>query len=480
MAIDENEYERINLLLKSIFHNMKHTTVAIVHNPSGQQGKNFSYCHDYACFSYKGDSGKQIGDELRKKGDKRNFRDVTGIDSRREAAKNCFYPIYIKNGKIVGFGDICNSDYHPPSINVDVGDGITEVFPIDPQGVERKWRFARANVQKIADELYPHYLKSRKVWDIKRIKNKFNFKTVWSDAKYSGNNHGTQLLNNILGTQVFDYPKSVYTVVDCIGAALNKQQSIVLDYFAGSGTTGHAVIDLNRQDNGKRKYILVEMGDHFDTVLLPRIKKVVYAQNWKNGKPTSRDEGVSSIIKYIRLESYEDTLDGLILTPPKDDLLAMNNPALVEDYRLRYALEVETAGSPCLLGEAFDDPFTYTLRIVQDGTHHERSVDLPETFNYLLGLRVDSRKYLEGVLAIAGKEIQGQSCLILWRNLKAMDDCALEYWFRQHRDQLPDSLDMVFVNGDHTLNALRQQHESWTAKSIEPIFRELMFKVEDL
>ena len=260
----------------------------------------------------------------------------------------------------------------------------------------------------------------------------------------------------------------------------DKNRGIILDYFAGSGTTGHAVIDLNRQDNGKRKYILVEMGNHFDTVLLPRIKKVVYAQNWKNGKPTSRDEGVSSVIKYVRLESYDDTLDGLILTPPKDNLLAMNNPAMVEDYRLRYALEFETAGSPCLLGEAFDDPFTYTLRVVQDGAHHERSVDLPETFNYLLGLRVDSRKFLDGVLAIAGKDIQGQSCLILWRNLKAMDECALECWFKQHRAQLPNSLDLVFVNGDHTLNALRRQNESWTAKTIEPIFRDLMFKVDSL
>ena len=91
---------------------------------------------------------------------------------------------------------------------------------------------------------------------------------------------------------------------------------IVLDYFAGSGTTGHAVINLNREDGGERKFILVEMGEHFDTVLLPRIKKVIYAPEWKAGKPqrmATKEEAERSprIVKYIRLESYEDALDGI-------------------------------------------------------------------------------------------------------------------------------------------------------------------------
>ena len=87
----------------------------------------------------------------------------------------------------------------------------------------------------------------------------------------------------------------------------------ILDFFAGSGTTGHAVINLNREDGGDRKYILIEMGEHFDTVLVPRLKKVIYSKDWKDGKPQSRNTGVSHCFKILRLESYEDTLNNLRL-----------------------------------------------------------------------------------------------------------------------------------------------------------------------
>ena len=123
----------------------------------------------------------------------------------------------------------------------------------------------------------------------------------------------------------------------------------------------------------------MEIGDYFDTVLLPRMKKVVYSLDWKDGKPVSR-KGVTQLFKYIRLESYEDTMDSLEVTPPSDaqqDLLAENS-ALAEDYRLRYALGVETACSACLLGKKFADPFAYTLSVVRDGTRREVHVQLPD------------------------------------------------------------------------------------------------------
>ena len=111
---------------------------------------------------------------------------------------------------------------------------------------------------------------------------------------------------------------------DCLRASLCDADSVVLDYFAGSGTTGHAIVNLNRADRGRRSYVLVEVGDHFDTVLLPRMKKVVYSSDWKDGKPVSR-QGISQLFKYIRLESYEDTLESLEVTPlsgPQQALMA--------------------------------------------------------------------------------------------------------------------------------------------------------------
>ena len=273
------------------------------------------------------------------------------------------------------------------------------------------------------------------------------------------------------------HPVSLYE--ELVAAAAPDADDMVIDFFAGSGTTGHAVINLNREDGGRRKYILVELGHHFDTVLLPRMKKVVYSPNWKDGKPVSRN-GITQVVKYIRLESYEDAMDSLDIAPPSDaqkDLLAAN-PALAEDYRLRYMLGVETAGSASLLGKAFADPFAYTLSVVRDGGRSEVPVDLPETFNFLLGMRVASHRRIEGVLAITGTDAERRDCLILWRDLEALDHAALDAWFDRNRDQFSESLDVIYVNGDHTLNAMRPPGASWTAETIEPVFRDLMFMGE--
>ncbi|MDY0223014.1 MAG: site-specific DNA-methyltransferase, partial [Desulfobacterium sp.] len=153
----------------------------------------------------------------------------------------------------------------------------------------------------------------------------------------------------------FSYPKPK----DLISYILRIGNSkLNMDYFAGSGTTGHAVINLNREDDGKRKYILVEMGNCFDTVLKPRITKVIYSSDWKDGKPTSRDTGISHCFKYIRLESYEDTLNNLIFDEnPVRNKTIESNKSLKEDYMLRYFLDVETRGSQSLLNiDDFADP----------------------------------------------------------------------------------------------------------------------------
>ena len=168
-------------------------------------------------------------------------------------------------------------------------------------------------------------------------------------------------------------------------------------------------------------------------------------------------------------------MDSLELAPPAGSLLEQN-PALAEDYRLRYALGVETAGSASLLGSNFVNPFAYTLSVVRDGFRQPESADLSETFNYLIGLRVASRRRIDGVLATTGVDAEDRQCLILWRNLEETDHRALEAWFTRNRPQFPEVLDLVYVNGDQTLNAIRQPGETWTAETIDPLFRRLMFE----
>lgn len=506
-AIDEVEQERLGFLLASIFDESQYgkTAVSIVHNPSGQQGDNFSYTHEFAYFVYN-IPGRSIAEQFRdnpEEWDKRNFRDVTGEESLRTAAKTCFYPILIKGDKVIGFGEVCPDDYHPP-VNVKRDDGVIEVYPVDPQGIERKWRFGRNTVEEIKDQLFVNYISSRKVYDIQRLKKSFNYKSCWQAPKYSANNYGTQVLNQMFYEAPFSYPKSLYTVIDCITAGLNNDNNAtVMDYFAGSGTTGHAVINLNREDGGHRKYILVEMGEYFDTVTKPRVQKVIYSMDtdnqkgWKDGKPVSR-KGSSHAFKYLRLESYEDTLNSIVLNGGNYDLLG----AAREDYILSYMLNTESAGSASLLNvEKLDKPFSYKMLITRNLESKERNIDLVETFNYLIGLTVTKSHALvtydadftPGVYGavtaslksgntykfktIEGTTPNGDKTLVIWREMTGdieKDNAALDAYFLT----IPNarSFKRIYVNCDNNLLNLRNNGENWQVVLIDEEMKKRMFE----
>lgn len=257
-----------------------------------------------------------------------------------------------------------------------------------------------------------------------------------------------------------------------------------LDYFAGSGTTGHAVINLNREDGGKRKYILVEMGDHFDTVLRPRLKKVAYSANWKDGKPTNRDTGISHGFKYLRLESYEDVLNNLQLPAAESDLLAT---AMGQDYQLGYMLDVEARASLLSVAD-FQKPFHYQLNIASDssGASEPRAIDLVETFNYLLGLTVEhyERNLSAGYAKVTGTLPTGEKALILWRDCDQIGyeelDALCQKWKLTPRQK---DYDVVYLNGDHNLPSVLEELEKdggttreLRLRQIEPEFLARMFE----
>jgi len=258
----------------------------------------------------------------------------------------------------------------------------------------------------------------------------------------------------------------------------------VLDFFGGSGTTGHAVINLNREDGGKRKYILVEMGDYFDTVLKPRIQKVIYSKDWKDGKPVSR-EGSSHLFKYVRLESYEDALNNLELkrTEAQDDLLREHAP-LREDYLLRYQLDVETAGSASLLDVSqFANPFAYQLKIATGSVGESRpvNVDLVETFNYLLGLRVAHTDTIRGFKVVTGLNPAGEKTLVIWRTLAEKSNADLDAFFQKQGYNTKDmEFAVIYVNGDNNLENLKRADETWKVRRTEDEFKRLMFDVQDV
>ncbi len=251
-AIDHNELATLSLLLKEIFTEKEITVVTVIHNPSGIQGKNFSHNNEYLIFVYDG-TIKSINYEERSvdDADVRLFMNTAkgkGDGYKRISGYNSFYPIFIKDNTILGFGDVCQKDFHPKSSNILTKDGVTEVYPVDNDAVERKWVFSRDSVEAIKDELSVKFNKKNNKYEIIRTKTNINYKTVWIDKKFNAKNFGTQLLSDILDNNDFSFPKSLEGVLETLRSIKHNYNSIVLDFFGGSGTTGHAVMKLNKEE----------------------------------------------------------------------------------------------------------------------------------------------------------------------------------------------------------------------------------------
>jgi adenine-specific DNA-methyltransferase len=278
-AIDENEVCHLGTLLEEIFPEREIHLITIVHNPRGIQGKNFSYTNEFAFFVFK--KGAKIIDDRRLSEDEIYWSNLRkwGGESLRTDAKNCFYPIIVKNKRIIGFGDVPLDNIHPKK-QTEKKEDEYYIWPIDPQGIERKWRYARQSIESVKELLNIRMSDNR--IEIEIGKPYESVRTVWQNPKYDSSVYGTQLVHSLVPNTDFDFPKSVYNVYDCLAPIISKKKlAIVLDYFAGSGTTGHAVSLLNEEDGGNRKFILCTNNENkiAEEVCYSRLKAVTKKNN---------------------------------------------------------------------------------------------------------------------------------------------------------------------------------------------------------
>lgn len=299
-----------------------------------------------------------------------------------------------------------------------------------------------------------------------------------STVIYLDNRVSTTLIKNLFNNKkVFNNPK-YYLLIGRLLRLIGDTESMFMDAFAGSGTTGHAVIYLNREDKGNRKYILCEMAEYFNSVTKPRIEKVIYSEDWKDGKPVSR-KGISQCFKYIRLEQYEDTLNNL---QPKNQRLDFDNENgkgdFEETYFLRYMLDTETKGDLFNL-EWFKNPFAMSIKTTKDNELVDTHVDMVETFNYLIGLNVETLRYpKDGYCVVEGTtHIGNERTLVIWRNCNKVSNEDLNEFFRKQAYCTTDSeFDKIYVNGDNTLPNIKTDEEHWKVVLIEEEFKKRMFE----
>lgn len=489
-TIDDVEFHRLREVVARVFGELNIAGIVVIkNNPSGRSTvKGLSIAHEYGIFSFVSDdvnlgtiqrSDIQLSqypeEDEKGKFQWRNFLRSGGANDFRTARPRLHYPLMTTSDRV----RLPAIEWHgqtnkwklieKPHKNEEV------VWPVSNNGTEYTWRLGIDSLKKNLEDIRARRMRDGRV----AIETKFRLdesgilpKTVWDEKKMNATAYGTTLLRNIMGkSQVFSFPKSVYATEKSLQVCSADINGTILDYFAGSGTTAHAVLNLNRSDGGRRKFLLVEMAQYFESVLIPRIKKVTFATEWKDGKPKCAAtplhvERGPRIVKYMRLESYEDALNNIDI-----EQASQQRALQFDDYLLKYMLRWETRHSKTLLNvEKLSKPFSYTLNIHSNGETLQKVADVSGTFNYLIGLHVqtrrvhydDNRRYL-----VYRGQIDQRRVAVIWRET--------EDWqkpdFERDRDfvaeqRLTEGVDVVYVNGDSLIRE---------AKALEPLFKRRMF-----
>lgn len=305
VTIDEKEYLHLGCLLEEMFPAENIQMISSVINPKGNRRDNqFSRCEEYIFFVYIGDAAitsngtdmlRQIDKDSSDEEDKsirlRGLLRQASNHGKRTDRPNLFYPLLFdkESGKFLGHGPVLplsesRDSYNPP-------ENAVAMWPIGSNGTELAWNL---QPETLMSKHTQHFLSFGK-WDGKQRTGYYlsagqeeNFKkgmyeivgvdddgayqiqlkdtaakdvrplTIWHRKEHSASEYGTAFLNSIIGSGRFSFPKSVYAVKDTIRFFVaNKPNALIVDFFAGSGTTLHAVNLLNAEDGGHRRCIMV-------------------------------------------------------------------------------------------------------------------------------------------------------------------------------------------------------------------------------
>ena len=456
ISIDEYQYSSLKSLADHIFSKeMYLNTLIWVNNLKGRQisGKGAAKTHEYilvygdpeaSSFSIPVDFAKKVMPDAYKGLEYKVRVDHFG----HYVLRNELHNTNSKYNEITRPNLVFNIHWHPDrneikfsevNSSVDFKDFIKITPKKNNDGVHKyhAWRWSKNKIQRNKQDL-EFIIQGGQVKIFTKVRNfqHVMFKDIITNITTES---GSRELINLLQSSPFTYPKPSKLVETLVNVVQNDLDEFwVMDFFAGSGTTGHAVINLNRQDGKRRKFILVEVADYFDTILLPRIKKVIFAPEWNAGKPkrmptTTEAERSPRLVKVIKLEKYQDAID------------YANFAHMNQASNSNIELDLE---------------FLY----------HTKKVDLPETFNYLLGLAVKTRKvyYNQSTkyIVYTGTLRDDRNVIVIWRDTYnwTEQDYANEVNFI--RENIDINAHLVYINGKCYINEIQ---------SLDKLFIELMY-----
>lgn len=307
ITIDDYELFTLGLLMDEIFGEQNRVGVlAVENNPRGRTANRFyATSHEYYLVYAKNHKLAKINNLLLTEEQKAAFKfedeisayrlrplRKSGASSRRKDRPKQFFPIYINPKTLEG--------------SLLKKNGWVKMLPIDNTSAERVWSLGRETCDRFLSDgtiiIKPSKTNKFSLFFKDRIKTGRKPRTVWVDPRYDTSSHGATLLLNMFGEKVFDYPKSIWAVRDFIYTAVGEnKKAIILDFFAGSGTTGHAVLELNKEDKGQRQFILCTNNENeiAENVTYPRVAKAINGYRYRN----KVIQGIPANLKYFKTKS---------------------------------------------------------------------------------------------------------------------------------------------------------------------------------
>lgn len=341
MTIDDSQLFYLGVLADEIFGRENRIgVVTIVINPMGRQrAKFFSDTTEYMLVYAKNKDAAQFNNVVLSETKKEEFKysDEKGDyklmpflhdhkKGLRENKPNNWYPLYVSP-------DLTE-------ISLDEKENFIKLMPISKKGVERSWQKLRDKTEKdlnegelVADRdddgiinIYYKYREGERIFDYWDIRDDI-ISTTWDEKKYNANHHGKRYLQNMVPDGEVSFPKSIFAVMDVIKLTTSNDD-IILDFFAGSGTTGEAVLNINDIDKGNRQFILIEqLNEHVD-VTTKRISKSLDKKNSRN-------------IIYFALAKYNQRAIDLIQDCKNYDEIWTVWQKLCEEFFLGYNVEIK-------------------------------------------------------------------------------------------------------------------------------------------